>query len=109
MFYDTVAEGYVLRIRVTPNASKCGVSGTFSDSIGAVFLKISLISVPEKGKANQELIKYLAKTLHEAKGVFLCLAEKLTAVKKFSCKQRTHLKPKKSCGKWRKCHDGAGS
>ena len=47
MFYDTVAEGYVLRIRVTPNASKCGVSGTFSDSIGAVFLKISLISVPE--------------------------------------------------------------
>ena len=84
MFYDTVAEGYVLRIRVTPNASKCGVSGTFSDSIGAVFLKISLISVPEKGKANQELIKYLAK-------------------------QRTRLKPKKSCGKWRKCYDSAGS
>ena len=105
MFYDTVAEGYVLRIRVTPNASKCGVSGTFSDSIGAIFLKISLISVPEKGKANQELIKYLAKTLHESKGSFSLLS----AVKKFSCKQRTLLKPKKSCGKWRKCHDGAGS
>lgn len=109
MFYDTVAEGYVLRIRVTPNASKCGVSGTFSDSIGAVFLKISLISVPEKGKANQELIKYLAKTLHESKGSFSLLSGETDRCKKFSCKQRTLLKPKKSCGKWRKCHDGAGS
>ena len=82
MFYDTVAEGYVLRIRVTPNASKCGVSGTFSDSIGAVFLKISLISVPEKGKANQELIKYLAKTLHESKGSFSLLSGETDRCKK---------------------------
>ncbi len=82
MFYDTVAEGYVLRIRVTPNASKCGVSGTFSDSIGAVFLKISLISVPEKGKANQELIKYLAKTLHESKESFSLLSGETDRCKK---------------------------
>lgn len=83
MFYDTVAEGYVLRIRVTPNASKCGVSGTFSDSIGAVFLKISLISVPEKARPIRNLLNIWPKRCTKAKGVFLCLAEKLTAVKNF--------------------------
>lgn len=82
MFYDTVAEGYVLRIRVTPKRQMRRFRNHFPDSIGTVFLKISLISVPEKGKANQELVKYLAKTLHESKGSFSLLSGETDRCKK---------------------------
>lgn len=67
MFFDCTDRGYILRIRVSPNASKCAVMGLFADVNGVHFLKVALIAVPEKGKANQELIKFLAKQLRVSK------------------------------------------
>ena len=63
MFYEKNATGYILRIRVTPNSSRCSIGGIFTDASNSDFLKINLNSVPQKGKANQELIKYLSKLL----------------------------------------------
>ncbi len=82
MFYEKVENGYILRVRVTPNSSKCGIAGTFVDSSGQTFLKISLASVPEKGKANQELIKYLSKILHQGKTNFSILSGETDRYKK---------------------------
>lgn len=70
MFYETTPAGYLLRIRVTPNAVRCGVTGIFKDSTGIDYLKIGLNAVPEKGKANQELIKFLSKLLKLSKSSF---------------------------------------
>ena len=65
--YDEQEDGLVLRVRLTPNSSSCSIKGVFTDAQGYSFLKINVISVPEKGKANQELISFLAKKLNLAK------------------------------------------
>ena len=82
MFYEQTSDGYVLRIRVTPNVSKCGINGVFTDNLGQDFLKISLNSVPEKGKANQELIKYLSKCLKLSKASFSLISGQTDRYKK---------------------------
>lgn len=56
-----------MRVKLTPNASFCGFKDTVTDADGIVFLKAYVRVAPEKGKANAELIKLLAKTLKTAK------------------------------------------
>lgn len=56
-----------MRVKLTPNASFCGFKGTVSDADGAIYLKAYVQVAPEKGKANEELIKMLAKKLKVAK------------------------------------------
>lgn len=48
-----------LFVRVVPNASKTEIVGWMADD----FLKIKLAAPPVDGKANQELVLFLAKTL----------------------------------------------
>ena len=55
-------EGY-LRIKVIPKSSKTEVSEIMTDSKGLETIKIRIKAAPEKGKANVELIKFLAKEL----------------------------------------------
>ena len=52
MVFENRQEGILLRVRLTPNSSSCKKSDVFVDSSGCEFLKINVISVPEKGKAN---------------------------------------------------------
>ena len=52
-----------MRVRLMPNSSSCRQCGFFSDAEGQMFLKIAVVSIPEKGKANKELVGYLAKSL----------------------------------------------
>jgi UPF0235 protein RHECIAT_CH0004196 len=70
MFFREVAEGIILNVRIMPNASVCGARGVFTDADGAEYLKISVVSIPEKGKANKELLSFLAKRLKTAKSNF---------------------------------------
>jgi len=50
-----------LRIKVVPKSSKNEVSEIFEDEEGEKTIKIKIKAVPEKGKANAELIKFLSK------------------------------------------------
>ena len=70
MFYEKKQNGYILRIRVTPNSSVSGFQDIFIDPNGTEFLKANLNSAPEKGKANSELIKLLSKILKISKSSF---------------------------------------
>ncbi len=45
-----------LKIKVIPNAKETQLIGRMGD-----FIKIKIAAVPDKGKANQELINFLAK------------------------------------------------
>lgn len=49
---------YILSLKILPKANKSEVVGWEGDN-----LKIRLAAVPEKGEANDELIRFLAKTL----------------------------------------------
>lgn len=54
--------GVFLAVKVTPNASKNQISGIEGDA-----LKIKIAAAPEKGEANEELIRFVAKWLGIAK------------------------------------------
>lgn len=81
MIYEKIPTGYILRIRVTPNAAKCGFVGIFSTD-NQDFLKVNLNAIPEKGKANQELIKFLSKFFHLSKSAFSILSGQTDRYKK---------------------------
>ena len=66
-FYQKIKEGYLLRVRLTPNSSCCKISGIINDAKGDEYLKVCVVSVPEKGKANKELLDFLAKILDISK------------------------------------------
>ena len=70
MLWEEKGDSFLLKVRLTPNASSVGVNGVWVDAKGETYLKVSIISVPEKGKANKELIAFLAKIFHLPKSAF---------------------------------------
>lgn len=82
MFFEQTSQGILLRVRLTPNSSCCKISGVFISPEGHHYLKINVISVPEKGKANQELISWLSKQLKIAKSEISITSGELDRYKK---------------------------
>ena len=69
-FFERYKTGYLLRIKLTPSAGENFVGrGVCCCSDNKEYLKASVVSVPEKGKANKELLKILSKKLHIAKSL----------------------------------------
>lgn len=58
---------FLLYIKATPNSVKSKISGKFTDEKNQEYLKINLAAVPEDGKANEELIRFLSKLLNISK------------------------------------------
>jgi uncharacterized protein (TIGR00251 family) len=58
-----VAGGTRLRLRVHPKARRDAITGVHAGA-----LKISVTAAPEKGKANDAVVKFLAKALGLPKG-----------------------------------------
>lgn len=48
-------------VRITPKASQNAILGWKQDADGQAYLKISVTSIPEKGKANESVIALLSK------------------------------------------------
>lgn len=65
--FEKTNQGYVIRVRIAPNSSSCSINGMIENASGEKFLKVSVTAVPEKGKANKELINFLAKKMRIAK------------------------------------------
>lgn len=82
MFFEIVENGVLINIRLSPNASALAIKGIFTDSEGNEHLKVGVLSPPEKGKANQELIKFLAKTTKIAKSNIMIVSGQLSHYKK---------------------------
>lgn len=48
-------------VRITPKASRNAINGWRKDAEGQDYLTVSVTAVPENGKANEALIKFLSK------------------------------------------------
>lgn len=66
-FLKQEAHHALLYIKVTPNSSRTKISGKMVDEKDQEYLKINVAAVPEDNKANDELIKFLAKLLKISK------------------------------------------
>lgn len=62
-----------LVIRVTPNARRSEIIGWGMDEKGRSVLMVKLAAAPVDGKANSELIKFIAGELHCSKSQILLL------------------------------------
>jgi len=69
--------GVVFLVKVVPGSSRTGVSGMLN---GMVKVKIS--AAPEKGKANQCLIEFLAKKLGVKKNAISVISGRTNPIKK---------------------------
>ena len=67
-WFTPTAQGYVLRLLVSPGARRTEVVGLHGDR-----LKVRLAAAPEKGAANRELIAFLARALNLPKNAFRLL------------------------------------
>ena len=61
-------DGLIVRVRLTPKASRNAVEGVREDTEGGTVLAVKVTAVPEKGKANAALARLLAKALGVAGG-----------------------------------------
>ena len=86
MFFDVTEKGILIRVRLTPSAAQVGIKGIFVDEKGGEYIKISVLSPPEKGKANKELIAALAKKLKMAKSEIELVSGEISHYKKLMIK-----------------------
>ena len=86
MFFEATNNGILIRVRLSPNSSCCKVNGIFTTPDNEDYLKINVISVPEKGKANAELIAWISKQLKIAKSDINIISGELDKYKKILIK-----------------------
>ena len=55
------AKGVVVHLRVTPKAAVARIGGIAADAQGRRFLRVYVREAPDKGRANEAVIKLLAK------------------------------------------------
>jgi uncharacterized protein len=65
--FKPVADGVRVAVRLTPKASRNAIAGIAPSGEGEAVLKVMVTAVPEAGRANEALIKLLAKQWGVAK------------------------------------------
>jgi hypothetical protein len=73
-YLTTKGSTIILRIRLTPKASSNNVGGIYKDEKAEDWLKASVTTVPEKGRANADLIALLSKQFKIRKTAFTLIA-----------------------------------
>ena len=57
-FFHPTCQGYLVKFHVVPGAKKTAIAGLHGDR-----LKVKVAAPPEKGRANEELLEFLARAL----------------------------------------------
>ncbi len=59
--FDAAADGLRVALKVTPKAARAAIGGLGADADGRAFIKVAVTAAPERGKANAQVIKLLAR------------------------------------------------
>ena len=60
-YYRTDKNGILIHLKVIPNSSQNELCGVIIDNKNQQLLKLKVTAVPDSGKANKALIKFLSK------------------------------------------------
>lgn len=60
--FAAAGDAVTVSVRLTPKASANRIQGIARDADGTAVLKVQVTAIPEAGKANEALVKLLAKT-----------------------------------------------
>ena len=74
MFYQATTDGLKIFVRLSPKAKREGIEGIHTDPDNRERLKIAVSAPPVDSKANEALIKLLAKHLHIAKSLITLIS-----------------------------------
>ncbi len=80
--FNKTEKGLILSVRLIPNAAQDQLAGFEKNAKGDVHLKVKVRAVPEKGKANKALEKFLAKSLGLPKSSFEVISGHTSRAKK---------------------------
>ena len=75
-------KGFLLSIKVVPNSGSTQIKDVVKDAEGKEFLRVFVTCIPEKGKANKEVIKLLSKELKLPKSSFSIVTGETSHYKK---------------------------
>lgn len=78
---ETCSDSVVFTAKIVPGSSRTSIEGVLDD-----MLKIKIAAPPEKGKANKELISFLAKKLNIKKNDIQVISGQTNPVKQLSVK-----------------------
>ena len=71
-----INNGVILSVKVVPRSSKTAIAGVLGG-----MLKVKLAAAPEKGKANESLVEFLAETLGVKKNAIIITSGHTSPVK----------------------------
>lgn len=95
-FYQILPKGLVLYIKLTPKSSLKKITGIFIDEKKKNYLMIKILQAPENGKANKELLQFLAYFLNvKQSGIILQTGETSRYKKIFITTENADLLVKK--------------
>ncbi|HBG77532.1 MAG TPA: YggU family protein [Phycisphaerales bacterium] len=75
-------DGIIFQVKVVPAGSKTSVEGIYGD-----MLKVKLSAAPEKGKANEALLEFLAEMLGVKRKFVKIVSGQTSKVKQIAIKQ----------------------
>ena len=87
-YYHWQGNTLFLHVQAQPRASKDEIVGPQGNS-----LKIRITAPPVDGKANQHLIKFLAKSFKVSRGKIELISGETSRIKRFSIHEPQHLPP----------------
>lgn len=86
MFYRELPEGIILYVKAQPGARKDEIVGELADS-----LKVRITAPPEKGKANEAIIRLLAEKLGLKKSAIKVISGETSRDKRVFIQGISHL------------------
>ncbi|OFW99560.1 MAG: hypothetical protein A3E78_00185 [Alphaproteobacteria bacterium RIFCSPHIGHO2_12_FULL_63_12] len=79
-----MAQGFLLRVRATPGASRASVGGKWAGPNGDTRLVVRVTAAPEKGKANKAAAEAIAKAFGLPKSAVSITAGETDRLKTFA-------------------------
>ncbi len=80
-FFRPTPEGFLLFLRVTPNAGRDAIDGAETRDDGSTVLRLRVAAVPDKGKANAAVLALLARTLRLPKSALTLVSGETARIK----------------------------